>query len=104
MDLKGGPPHYDLEELKELLRNEETRVITQAARLGAEELGLIDDDEIVDACLRLSRKELYKTMTAKFDPTLWQDVYRQNEGGAVAYIKLQRNHDGKEVIIQFKPK
>ena len=54
--------HYNLEELKELIKNPATRVITVTARKNAfKALGLVDDDEIVEQVLNLKSKDIYKT-------------------------------------------
>jgi len=42
-------------------------------------------------------------MTTYGNSTIWQDVYRTNDGNVGIYIKLQKSLDGKGVIISFKP-
>ena len=41
-------------------------------------------------------------MTTHYDRTLWQDVYKPTINGIECYIKLQKNHDGQGVVINFK--
>ena len=95
--------HYNLEELKELIKDPVTRVITDTARKNAyNELGLVDDDEIVDQVLNLKSTDIYKTMTSHYNHKLWQDVYKPRVGGKELYIKLQKSPDGNGVVVQFK--
>lgn len=95
--------HYNLEELKKLLKEEETRIITRTAVKNARELGYISEEEIINEVLKLRKTDIYKTMTCYGDHTLWQDVYKRvNENNQKLYIKLQKSKDGKSVIISFK--
>lgn len=94
--------HYDLDELKCLIRNTETRVITSTSRQTAAELGFVTYEEIVEQVLKIEKSDIFKTMTTNHDHTLWQDVYKPIIKGVECYIKLQKSHDGKGVIISFK--
>ncbi|MDO9067472.1 MAG: type II toxin-antitoxin system MqsR family toxin [Deltaproteobacteria bacterium] len=98
------PPKYDLDEIKELLKNEDTRIITRIARFEAVRLGYPDDDAMVDRVLILQASEFYKTMQADTMPGLWQDVYRSDDATVTLYIKLQISFNGQGVIISFKEK
>jgi motility quorum-sensing regulator/GCU-specific mRNA interferase toxin len=93
---------YDLDKLKALLQNKATRVITGEARRNAAQLGFLTDKEIIEQCLALKGKDIYKTMTTHYDHALWQDVYKKICREHPCYIKLQKSYDGKAVIIQFK--
>ena len=97
-------PTYDLDEIKELLKSEETRIITRRDRREAVSLGYADDDAMVDRVLMLQANEFYKTMEAETMPGLWQDVYRSDDLTVTLYIKLQISFNGKGVIISFKEK
>lgn len=98
-------PTYDLEELKRLLADSDTRIICKRDRAEAASLGYADDDEMVDRVNRLRCDELHKSMEAEKFPGLWQDVYKTDEGnGDMLYIKLQKSYDGKGVIVSFKRK
>lgn len=97
-------PTYDLDEIKELLKSEETRIITRRDRREAVSLGYADDDAMVDRVLMLQSNEFYKTMEAETMPGLWQDVYRSDDLTVTLYIKLQISFNGKGVIISFKEK
>lgn len=97
-------PTYDLDEIKDLLKSEETRIITRRDRREAVRLGYADDDAMVDRVLMLQANEFYKTMEAETMPGLWQDVYRSDDLTVTLYIKLQISFDGKGVIISFKEK
>jgi motility quorum-sensing regulator/GCU-specific mRNA interferase toxin len=94
--------HYDLNELKELLENEKTRVITVRAQNDAFTIGYLTDDEIIKRCLELRRSEIYKTMTTHHDHTLWQDVYKTKDPTRTLYIKLQKNKQNTGVVVSFK--
>jgi len=62
----------------------------------------VSEEDIVERCLALKRKEIYKTMTCHGNHRLWQDVYKSVEGAETLYIKLQIGADGKGVVVQFK--
>jgi len=94
--------HYNLVELKELIRNPKTRIITDTARKNSYAIGLVDEEEIVEQVLNLKTTDIFKTMTAYYDNTLWQDVYKPTINGVAVYIKLQKNKKGDGVVIQFK--
>jgi len=101
---KYGIAHYDLYELKGLLFNPETRIITRLSRIEAVKLGYASDSDMVDRIQRIKVDEIYKTMESDTKSGLWQDVYRTQDGSVELYIKLQKSFDGKGVIIQFKKK
>ncbi len=95
-------PAYDLEAIKELLREESTRVVTQVARRGAVALGYSDEAmfEVVES---LSSVHFSKSMTCIANNKLWQDVYKIADGDRKIYIKLQLSPDEtKGVLVQFK--
>jgi motility quorum-sensing regulator/GCU-specific mRNA interferase toxin len=96
-------PHYGLDALKMLLLHESTRIVTRSGRQGAATLGYFDDESMVARVLQLASRDFYKSMTTFGNSTIWQDVYRTNDGNAGIYIKLQKSLDGKGVIISFKP-
>ena len=96
-------PHYGLDALKMLLLHESTRIVTRSGRQGAATLGYFDDESMVTRVLLLVSREFYKSMTSYGNSTIWQDVYRTNDGNVGIYIKLQKSLDGKGVIISFKP-
>lgn len=96
-----GRAHYDLDELKKLLSNEKTRRITHVAQKGAVLLGYITDDDIVERCLILQKREIYKTMPSHHNPKLWQDVYKTADKTQKLYIKLQKN-EANAIVISFK--
>ena len=97
-------PTYDLDEIKELLKNEDTRYITRRDRREAVRLGYADDDAMVARVLMLQVNEFYKTMPSENMPGLWHDVYRSNDATVTLYIKLQISFNGQGVIISFKEK
>lgn len=102
-------PSYDLQELKELLKKEETREVMQRDRRAAAKLGYADEEEMVKRALKLHPEEFFKTMPSKIYSNLMQDVYythdEPNEWGRKnkeLYIKLQKSFNGKAIIISFK--
>ncbi|GBC60566.1 motility quorum-sensing regulator MqsR [Desulfonema ishimotonii] len=99
---KYGVAHYDLDEIKELLDDPGTRIITRESRKGAVRLGYAGDSDMVRRVQKLRKNEIYKTMEAEKCPGLWQDVYRTSDNAFRLYIKLQKAVNGKGVIISFK--
>ncbi len=93
-------PTYELDRIKELVRNGE-RVITLSALAGARELGL-DEEDIDKVVLGLRAGDFHKTMPAERIPSLWQDVYRPVHEGIELYVKLQISSSA--VVISFKRK
>jgi len=68
-------PRTPLSEIKRLLLNPDTRLITRAALAGAVALGL-DKATLIEAVQALTQGDFYKSMTTHGDHTQWQDVYR----------------------------
>jgi motility quorum-sensing regulator / GCU-specific mRNA interferase toxin len=94
--------HYDLDELKSLIENPKTRVITRISETEAQILGFITHEEIVEQVLKIKKSDIYKSMTTHYDATLWQDVYKPIINDNLCYIKLQKNHAGAGVVVNFK--
>lgn len=111
LDIDGGErilmadtPYYSLEEIRRLLKNPDTRIITRRDRREAAALGYADDDEMVGRVLQVTLDEFKKKMEAEEMPGYWQDVYNSVEpDGSKLYIKLQIR-EGSGVIISFKRK
>jgi hypothetical protein len=96
-------PHYNLNELKKLFNNEETRVITRAARQGAAAMGYMDEYDIVEVIGNLCSDHFYKSMTSNLSSKIWQDVYKFRDEEQKLYIKLQLSIDETQtVLIQMK--
>jgi len=95
-------PTYDLEQLKELLKKEESRYITRRDRKEAAKLGYADEEEMVNRVLKLQPEEFHKTMPSDTFPSLMQDVYYTFDNTTKLYIKLQKSYSGKGVIVSFK--
>ena len=99
-------PHYDLKELKRLVRQGRWKP-TKTAEKGAVALGL-SRAEIKDVVLSLKPEDFYKSMTSIYNHSVWQDVYKprinllEREESLELYVKLQKSFDGKCVIISFK--
>lgn len=93
--------HYDLAELKKLIANEKTRIITGDCSRNAHALG-ISYTEIIEIVLSITSDDFYKSMTSYENNKIWQDVYKPHHGDLELYIKLQKSLDGKGVVIQLK--
>ncbi|OGQ60559.1 MAG: hypothetical protein A3J24_08685 [Deltaproteobacteria bacterium RIFCSPLOWO2_02_FULL_53_8] len=94
-------PTYDLDELKTLIENIDSRYITDHSINDAMEIGY-SKEEIIITVMSLKHNEFYKTMPAKKIQGLWQDVYKPTRTGIKLYIKLQKSYDGKCVVISFE--
>jgi motility quorum-sensing regulator / GCU-specific mRNA interferase toxin len=95
-------PTYDLETIQQLVgQGLISYRVTTAARYGAAELGISEDD-LVEIVLSLTPSYFYKSMESEQVPGLWQDVYHFPHGPAVLYVKLQIDPLGRAVIIQCK--
>lgn len=94
-------PHYDLKELKKLVKNDKTRLITYLSVQNAHKIGF-SKTEIVETILSLDIGVFYKSMTSYGSHTLWQDVYKPSKKGLNLYVKIQKSKDGKCVVIDFK--
>ena len=97
-------PHYPLEELKELFKDENTRIVTNTALKNAVSLGYTNEEDILAVIADLKNSHLYKAMTCEWNDEMWQDVYKiTDEHDNTIYIKLQLSEDKeKAVLIQFK--
>jgi hypothetical protein len=95
-------PTYDLQQVQWLVgQGNLTCFVSEAALLGGGALS-IDYDGIVAIVLSLAEEDFYKTMEAERCPGLWQDVYHRRVVEVELYIKLQIDHLGRAVVIQFK--
>ncbi|MBI3585253.1 MAG: type II toxin-antitoxin system MqsR family toxin [Nitrospinae bacterium] len=93
--------HYNLDELKALIKNENTRTITRTCIKTAHELGF-SETEIVDIVFSLTNNSFYKSMTTYGSSKVWQDVYKPCVRGVNLYIKIQKTLDDKCGVISFK--
>ncbi|MBL8472076.1 MAG: type II toxin-antitoxin system MqsR family toxin [Rhodocyclaceae bacterium] len=91
-------PHCKLSVVKVLVAAGKVRT-TQAARLGANELGLSFSDMLA-VVMALTAADFYKSMTTHADHTIWQDVYRPSTRAGDAYLKLTVIDD--VLIVSFK--
>ena len=95
-------PHYNLNRIKELIRQREYHI-----RKIALENAMCDFDlkpkDIIFYVLGIENSYFYKSMTSEYDNKLWQDVYHVPIGKDTAYVKLQIVSD-ESVVIQFKRK
>ena len=91
-------PHCKLAVVKTLVEAGKVRT-TNAARIGANELGLAFSD-MLDVVMALTPADFYKSMTTHADHTVWQDVYRPCTQAGDVYLKLTVIDD--VLIVSFK--
>jgi motility quorum-sensing regulator/GCU-specific mRNA interferase toxin len=91
-------PHCKLSVIKALVEAGKVRT-TQAARTGANELGLTFSD-MLNVVMALMPTDFYKSMTTHADHTVWQDVYRPSTQAGDVYLKLTVVDD--VLIVSFK--
>lgn len=90
--------HYNLDLIRALINKENYRITGSAFR---DAMALeFDEDDILEVVLKLSPKELYKSMTTHNDNKVWQDVYYATLQKKERYVKLQINEDA--IVISFK--
>ena len=96
-------PHYNLELMKSLIGQNMFIITSTASSNAGLDFGY-SQQEIKNHVNALDYTCFYKSMTAHFDNTVWQDVYHKKVSlSQTAYIKLQLINE-KTVIIQFKQK
>ena len=95
-------PHYRLADIQALVSDTTCRVFTETALDGGAAMSL-DEGQMRDVVCGLTSRSLFKSMTTKFDHTVWQDVYHaMTPVGEMAYIKVTGYTDGRPPVIQFK--
>lgn len=73
--------------------------MTQAAMIGATELGL-ELADMITVVMTLTTNDFYKSMTTHANHTVWQDVYRTKTKAGDVYLKLTVIED--VLIVSFK--
>ena len=97
-------PHYNLKEIKRVIRDPNSHPFTASARHGGMELGLTPQ-EMKEVVLSLSPSDFSKSMTTTYDNRVWQDVYHgSTPSGDSVYIKITCYTDGRPPVISFKAK
>lgn len=91
-------PHCKLTVVKALVEAGKVRT-TNAARVGATELGLVLSD-MLEVVLALTPADFHKSMTTYADNAVWQDVYRPSTKAGDVYLKLMVIDD--VLIVSFK--
>lgn len=95
-------PHYRLADIQTAVSDPTQRVFTETALDGGAAMGL-EESQMREVVCGLSIRNLFKSMTTKFDHTIWQDVYHaMAPAGDMAYIKVTGYTDGRPPVIQFK--
>lgn len=99
---------YSLENIKILLQNPETRIITKRARKEAFQCGYVTDEEIIAEVMTLRTTDLFESTPSHLNHHVWQDVYKvdrshplQPDQTQKLYIKLQESPVGIGVVISF---
>lgn len=99
--------HYALALVRKLLKDGAFMVTASATKDAFSDFGLSDAVQILPYVESLTPSDLYKSMTAHHDNTLWHDVYKKQimidepPRPIRAYIKLQIVQK-RLVIISFK--
>lgn len=95
-------PHYNLEEVKAVVRDPNFYPFTASARRGGNALGL-KPQEMREVVLSLSPSDFFKSMTTNQDNRVWQDVYYgTTPSDHSVYIKITGYTDGRPPVISFK--
>ena len=95
-------PHYNLEEVKAVVRDPNFYPFTASARRGGNALGL-KPQEMREVVLSLSPSDFFKSMTTNQDNRVWQDVYNgTTPSDHSVYIKITGYTDGRPPVISFK--
>lgn len=103
MTLEKKVPHYSLLKLKRLIKEGKYRFTFSSKKTIAEDFS-ITSEEALGIILKLTGKDLYKSMQSHENPDLWQDVYHKDIDTKTAYIKLQISITDDAIIISFKKK
>ena len=95
-------PHYLLSAVQDEVTRRGAAAFTLTARRNGLAMGLTVA-QMVDVVRSLTRGDFYKSMTARADHRVWQDVYHAaTPAGKVAYIKITGQGEGMPPVIQFK--
>ena len=92
--------HYPLTKVKLLIKDRRVE-FTMTAVTGGAAMGF-NANEMLDVVSKLENKNLYKSMTAHADHTVWHDVYHADTPRGVVYLKLTIVE--RLLIISFKEK
>ena len=93
--------HHSLTQLKDLIKDEATRVITRSSLKDANVVGL-SETEVVDTILELKQTNFYKSMTTHQSSSKWQDVYKTSKNNINLYIKLHISDNNEGAVVSFK--
>jgi motility quorum-sensing regulator / GCU-specific mRNA interferase toxin len=92
--------HYPLTKVKLLIKDRRVE-FTMTAVTGGAAMGF-SANEMLDVVSKLENKNLYKSMTAHADHTVWHDVYHADTQRGIVYLKLTIVEN--LLIISFKEK
>jgi motility quorum-sensing regulator / GCU-specific mRNA interferase toxin len=93
--------HHDLDAIKQAFSSGEGRYTKTAIR-DAAALGYASED--INAVIRaMTKRHIYKSMTANLDAKIWQDVYHVLHDGMNLYIKFTDNGSATDfTLLSFK--
>lgn len=95
--------YYSLSELKRLLLNDKTSILTQRSISDAHSIGF-SKTQMVETVQLLRSENFSKSEPAYDGSNLWHDAYNLRVGKLTLYIKLQKSIDKKAIITSFKEK
>ncbi len=96
-------PTYNLEAFKLAFNDVEKLNVTFTALRGATNLGF-GRTEIVATIQTMQRSHFHKSMTARADYRVWQDVYHVPSAAGVLYIKFTEHILTEFLLLSFKEK
>ena len=79
--------HYYLSLIRALITQGRYHITATAVKSAYEDFSLTTG-EILDYILILLPSDLYKSMTSRYDPTLWQDVYHKKGRSSYRLYKI----------------
>jgi motility quorum-sensing regulator/GCU-specific mRNA interferase toxin len=96
-------PTYDLDAVKAAFDSVEKLRATTAALKGAAQLGF-GRAEIVARIQAMRRTHFYKSMTARANHRVWQDVYHVPSDRGLLYVKFTADTVAAFLLLSFKEK
>ena len=102
-DVEKKKPHHDLANIKETFSTFERLRITETALTFAKLELRLEDDDLVALVQSVERSHFYKSMTAKNNHRIWQDVYHVPYESRLLYVKFTTDEDGY-LLISLKEK
>lgn len=101
--MEKGKPTYDLEAIQACAGDPHRFDITTTALVSAATLGF-DRLAIVETVQSITKNCFYKSMTAHFNPRIWQDVYHVPSDAGLLYVKFTAGVITEFTLLSFKEK